>query len=60
MPYETFDIDLAEGKLREDAFGRLLCHTRFEHKHDKIHETSGNIAIEYEQKMPDGRWRGLE
>ncbi len=54
MPYQTFDLDLAAGKLREDAFGRLLCSTRFEHKRDYWAVRSGNLAIEIEQKQKNG------
>ena len=53
-PYETFDIDLREGKAREDAFVHVLLRSRVEHKRDFKYATTGNIAVEYEQKARDG------
>ena len=55
VPYETFDIDLREGKAREDAFVHVLLCSRVEHKRDKIVARTGNIAIEFEQKSSDGK-----
>lgn len=52
--YGTFDGDLRHGKLREDAFGRLLQEGRWEHKRDHWSHRSGNVAIEYKQKDRDG------
>ena len=49
-PYETFDIDLLEGKAREGAFARVLCQVTFEHKRDYQTITTGNVAIEFEEK----------
>ena len=54
IPYETFDIDLREGKAREDAFVHILLRSRVEHKHDKKARRTGNIAIEFEQRSSDG------
>ena len=54
-PFETFDTDLLEGKAHQDSFARLLCKGRFEHKFDKKARTSGNICVEFEKKMADGR-----
>ena len=47
-PYETFDADLLPGNVREDAFARVLCSARFEHKRDYKATETGNIAIEYQ------------
>ncbi len=54
MPYETFDIDLLEGKAAEGAFSRVLCSARFEHKLDKKAARTGNIAVEYETRKRNG------
>lgn len=53
-PYETFDIDLREGKSREDAFVHVLLRSKVEHKRDKKAARTGNIAIEVAQKCRDG------
>ena len=53
-PYETFDIDLREGKAREDAFVHVLLRSRIEHKRDHKFAETGNLAIEYQQRYPDG------
>lgn len=55
MAYETFDIDLMEGKERERAFAKVMLGSLVEHKRDHIAVESGNVAIEYEQKMRDGK-----
>jgi len=57
MPYETFDIDLREGKAREDAFVHVLLRSRVEHKRDKKAARTGNIAIEVAQMCSDGLHR---
>lgn len=57
-----FDGDLAEGKVAEDAFARILLGTRelWEHKKDRQCSQTGNVAIEFEtSRFPDGagdRW----
>lgn len=57
-----FDGDLAEGKLAEDAFARILLGTRelWEHKKDRQCIHTGNVALEFETaRFPDGagdRW----
>jgi hypothetical protein len=58
-PYETFDIDLREGKAREDAFVYVFLKARVEHKRDKKAARTGNVAVEYRtrksgQKIPSG------
>ena len=53
-PYETFDIDLRDGKAREDAFVNVMLRCRVEHKRDKKCGRTGNVAIEIEQKCSDG------
>lgn len=53
-----FDIDLADGALREDAFARVLLdgRERFEHKRDYQCTDTGNVAIEFEAStLPNGR-----
>lgn len=57
MAYETFDIDLRDGKAREDAFVHVLLRSRVEHKRDKKAVRTGNIAIEIAQKCYDGDHR---
>ena len=57
MPYETFDIDLREGKAREDAFVHVFLRSRVEHKRDHKYAQTGNLAIEYEQVCSDGETR---
>ena len=57
MAYETFDIDLREGKAREDAFVHVLLRCRVEHKRDKKAARTGNLAIEVAQKCSDGEHR---
>ena len=53
-PYETFDIDLRDGKARENAFVHVLLQSRVEHKRDKLAAKTGNIAVELEQVCSDG------
>lgn len=55
VPYETFDIDLREGKAREDAFVHVLLRNRVEHKRDFKFVETGNLAVEYEQRYSDGK-----
>lgn len=53
-----FDGDLAKGKLREDAFARILLGGRelWEHKRDYKCADTGNIALEYEtSELPNGQ-----
>lgn len=57
MAYETFDIDLRDGKAREDAFVHVLLRSQVEHKRDKKAARTGNIAIEIAQKCRDGEHR---
>ena len=57
MAYETFDIDLREGKAREDAFVHVLLRSRVEHKRDKKAARTGNVAIEMAQRCSDGETR---
>lgn len=54
MPYETFDIDLREGKAREDAFVNVMLRAKVEHKRDKKAARTGNVAIEIAQKLRNG------
>ena len=54
VPYETFDIDLREGKAREDAFVHVFLQSKVEHKHDKQARFTGNLAVEMEQVCSDG------
>ena len=54
MPYETFDIDLREGKAREDAFVHTMLRSRVEHKRDKKAWRTGNVALEMKQRCRDG------
>lgn len=50
-----FDIDLLEGKAREDAFAYVILKARIEHKCDEKCRVTGNIFIEYRQKgRPSG------
>ena len=56
-PYETFDIDLRDGKAREEAFVHVLLRSRVEHKRDHKCDRTGNLAVEYEQKCRDGEIR---
>lgn len=56
-PYETFDIDLREGKAREDAFVHVFLRSKVEHKRDKKAARTGNVAIEVAQKCSDGEHR---
>lgn len=52
-----FDGDLAEGKLAEDAFARILLSRRelWEHKKDRQCARTGNVALEYEtSQLPHG------
>lgn len=52
---EGFDIDLLEGKAREDAFAHLITRARVEVKSDRIARRTGNVFVEYEQKSrPSG------
>lgn len=53
-----FDSDLADGKIAEDAFARILLSGRelWEHKRDFQCITTGNIALEYQTStLPHGR-----
>lgn len=54
MAYETFDIDLREGKAREDAFVHVLLRSQVEHKRDKKAARTGNVAVEIAQLCSDG------
>lgn len=52
-----FDIDLVDGKAREDAFARVLLGGRelVEHKRDFWCVDSNNVAIEFETStLPSG------
>lgn len=53
-PYETFDIDLRDGKAREDAFVHVMLRSKVEHKRDKKAARTGNIAIEIAQTLRNG------
>lgn len=53
-PYETFDVDLREGVLRQEAFAEVLLGSKCEHKHDKKAARTGNLAIEVAQICSDG------
>lgn len=57
MPYETFDIDLRDGKAREDAFVYVMLRARVEHKRDKKAARTGNVAIEIAEKTRNGGQR---
>lgn len=54
QPYETFDIDLRDGKAREDAFVHVMLRSRVEHKRDKKAARTGNVAIEIAQVNRNG------
>ncbi len=54
MPYETFDIDLSDGKAREDAFVHVMLRSKVEHKRDKKAARTGNVAIEIAQTLRNG------
>ena len=55
-----WDIDLADGEAREDAFRDVLLHRYVEHKSDFKCVETGNLAVEYETSAaPNGegnRW----
>lgn len=51
-----FDIDLLDGKAREDAFAYVLLKAKVEHKSDEKCRITGNVFVEYRQK---GRPSGL-
>lgn len=53
-PYETFDIDLREGKASEDAFVHVMLRSKVEHKRDKKAARTGNVAIEIACKDRNG------
>lgn len=54
MAYETFDIDLREGKAREDAFVHVMLRSKVEHKRDKKAARTGNVAVEIAQTLRNG------
>ena len=54
MAYETFDIDLRDGKAREDAFVEVMLRSKVEHKRDKKAARTGNVAIEITQTLRSG------
>ncbi len=54
MAYETFDIDLRDGKAREDAFVHVMLRSKVEHKRDKKAARTGNIAVEIAQTNRNG------
>ncbi len=54
QPYETFDIDLREGKAREDAFVHVMLRAKVEHKRDKKAARTGNVAVEIAQTLRTG------
>lgn len=47
-----FDIDLAQGVAREDAFAKVVMRSLVEHKRDWKAQSTHNIAVEYKQKGP--------
>lgn len=50
-----FDIDLRDGKAREDAFAYVVLRARVEVKSDQIARRTGNVFVEYQQKgRPSG------
>lgn len=55
-----WDIDLADGEARENAFRDVLLRRYVEHKRDFKCASTGNIAVEYETSAePNGvgdRW----
>lgn len=51
-----FDLELKYGKEREQQLGRLAEHTRIEVKSDRYAASTGNLAVEYQQRL-NGRWR---
>ena len=55
----TWDIDLPYGEDRQNAFVKRLCEmgSRVEHKSDRKFATTGNLAIEFEARSPDGTIR---
>jgi len=53
-PYETFDMDLREGKAREEAFVNVMLRSKVEHKRDKKAARTGNVAIEIAQTLRTG------
>ncbi|MGH9380673.1 MAG: hypothetical protein ACRD2Z_08690 [Thermoanaerobaculia bacterium] len=59
MTYKpNFDKDLRFGEAREDAFVHVLLRSRIEHKSDRQCQSTGNLAIEFEQVCRDGQTRG--
>lgn len=54
MAYETFDIDLRDGKAREDAFVHVMLRSKVEHKRDKKAARTGNVAVEIACKNRNG------
>lgn len=52
--FDKFDIDLRYGKAREDALIHELLQSRVEVKSDRKCRTTGNLAVEYEQRLVDG------
>ena len=55
----SWDIDLPYGEDRQNAFAKIISElgTRIEHKSDRKFAATGNIAIEFEAKNPDGTTR---
>ena len=49
-----WDVDLAEGVEREDAFARVMKHGTVEHKRDYGCLDTGNLYVEYRQTCSDG------
>lgn len=52
---EAFDISLAYGGIREQAFANILFKATVECKSDRICRRTGNVFIEYKQRgRPSG------
>lgn len=50
-----FDVDLRDGKAREDAFAYIVLRARVEVKSDRKAKDTGNVFVEFEQKgRPSG------
>lgn len=53
-----WDIDLLDGKAREDAFAHVLCQARVEVKSDHKCRETGRLFVEIRQRgKADGKWR---
>ena len=55
----SWDIDLPYGEDRQNAFAKIISElgSRIEHKSDRKFADTGNLALEFEAKSPDGTLR---